>query len=99
LSPLLRCFVVDDLIARLNEGGVHTQGYADDIFLLAVGRFPDTVLEHRQWVLHNVEIFCGEVGLSVNPDKTEIVVFTGKWKLPGFFDPLFFGVTLHRSVP
>ena len=25
LSPLLWCFVVDDLIARLNEGGIYTQ--------------------------------------------------------------------------
>jgi len=36
--------------------------------------------------------------LSVNPDKNILVVFTRKTKLPGFFDPLFFGVTLHRSV-
>ena len=98
LSPLLWCLVVEDLIARVNEGGVRTQVYADDIFLLAVGRFPDTVLEHRQWVHHKVEIFWGEVGLLVNPDKTEIVVFTRKRELPCFFDPLFFRVTLHRSV-
>lgn len=98
LSPLLWCLVVGDLIARLNEGVVHTQGYADDICLLAMGRFPDTMLEHRQWVLHKVEIFCCEVGLSVNPDKTELVEFSRKRKLLGFLDPLFFGVTLHPSV-
>jgi hypothetical protein len=33
LSPLLWCLVVDKLIARLNRGGVYTQGYADDICL------------------------------------------------------------------
>jgi hypothetical protein len=31
LSPLLRCLVVDELIAWLNGGGVYTQGYADDM--------------------------------------------------------------------
>jgi hypothetical protein len=31
LSPLLRCLVVDELIARLNGGGIYTQGYADDL--------------------------------------------------------------------
>jgi len=43
LSSLLQCLVVDDLIARLNGGGVYTQGYADDICLLVVGKFPNTV--------------------------------------------------------
>ena len=40
LSPLLWCFVVNDLLARLNEGGVYSQGYADDIWLLAGGKIP-----------------------------------------------------------
>jgi hypothetical protein len=43
LSPLLWCLVVDDLIARLSMGGVYCQGYADDICLLAVGKFPNMV--------------------------------------------------------
>jgi hypothetical protein len=43
LSPLLWCFIVVDLTARLNMGCVNTQGYADDVCLLAVGKFPNTV--------------------------------------------------------
>jgi len=43
LSPLLWCLVVNDLITRLSGGGVFIQGYADDICLLAVGKFPNTV--------------------------------------------------------
>jgi len=31
LSPLLRCLVVNELLVRLNEGGVYAQGYADDM--------------------------------------------------------------------
>jgi hypothetical protein len=31
LSPLLWCLVVNELLARLNDGGVYSQGYADDI--------------------------------------------------------------------
>jgi len=45
LSPLLWC-LVDDLIARLNGGGIYTQGYADDICLLAVGKFPNSIGPH-----------------------------------------------------
>jgi hypothetical protein len=54
LSPLLWCLVVDELITRLNGCGVHTQRYADDICLLAVGKFPNTVSGLVEWALHTV---------------------------------------------
>jgi hypothetical protein len=63
-----------------------------------VGKFPNTLPELMQGALHTVEKWCGRVGLSVNPDKTDLFIFTRKRKLPGFFEPLFFGVTLYRSV-
>ena len=51
-------------------------------FLLAVGKFPNTVSSGlMQWAIHTVETWCGETGLSVNPDKTELVVFRRKKKL------------------
>jgi hypothetical protein len=34
LPPILWCLVVHDLIARLNEGGIYTQTYVDDICFL-----------------------------------------------------------------
>jgi hypothetical protein len=55
LSPLLRCFVVDELLARLSGGGVYAQGYVDDISLLGVGKFPNTVSGLIQWALGTVE--------------------------------------------
>ena len=77
LSPLLCCLFVDELIARLNRDGVNTQCYADDICLLAVAKFPNTASGLMQWACHTVQIGCGEVGLSANPDKTEFI-FTRK---------------------
>ena len=50
LSPLIWCLANNELLARLNEGGVYTQGYAGDICLLAVGKFPNTVSGLIQWV-------------------------------------------------
>jgi hypothetical protein len=78
LSPIL-CCLVDDLIAGLNGVGVYTQRYADDISF-GSGKIPRQS-GIMQWALHTVETWCGETGLSVNPDKTELVVFTGKRKL------------------
>jgi hypothetical protein len=60
-------------------------------FLLAVGKFPNTVSGLMQWALHSVEGWCGEHGLSVNLDKNGLVAFTRRRKLPGFFKPTVWG--------
>jgi hypothetical protein len=56
-----------------------------------------TVSGLMQWALSTIEIWCNEVGLSVNPDKTGLVAFTRKRKLQGFFEPQLFGVKLSLS--
>jgi hypothetical protein len=92
LSTLLWCLVVEDLIARLNGGGIYAQGYVDVVCLS--GKFPNTVYRDSY---HKTETWCNEIRLSVKPQKTEPVVFTRRRKLPNFFEPHFFGVTLLRS--
>jgi hypothetical protein len=88
---------VNELPIRLNEGSVYAQGYTDDICLLAVRKFPNMVSGLIQWVLHTTELWCGGLGLSVNPNKTRLVAFTRKRKLTGFFEPHLFGKTLQCS--
>jgi hypothetical protein len=44
LSPLLWCFFVDDLIARLNGDGIYNEDYVDYICFIAVQKFPNMVL-------------------------------------------------------
>jgi hypothetical protein len=60
--------------------------------LLAVGKFRNTVSGLMQWALLTVQTWRNEVELSVNPEKTGLAAFTRKRKLPGFFEPQFFGV-------
>ena len=93
-SPVLWCLIVDDLIMRLNRV-VCTQGYANDICLLAVGKFPNTVLGLMQ---ETIASWCSKIGFLVNPDKTELIVFTRKRNIFGFFESLFFGATLDNSM-
>ena len=93
LSTLPWCLVVDDLLARLSGNGVFIQGYTEDVSLLMVGTFPNTVSRLVQWALLTVETRCNKVRLSVNPDKTGLTL-TRKRKLLGFFEPQFFGVKL-----
>jgi len=51
-----------------------------------------------QWALYSVELWCGRLGLSVNPDKTGLVAFTRKRKLTGPFELRLFDGTLQRST-
>jgi len=56
LSPLLWCLVLNELLIRVNEGSVYAQGYADDICLLAVEKFPNMISGLIQWALHTIEL-------------------------------------------
>jgi hypothetical protein len=58
------------------------------------GKIPKYSIRAHTMVLHAVEMWCDELGLLVNPDKTGLVAFTRRRKLPGFFEPHFFGMTL-----
>jgi hypothetical protein len=60
--------------------------------LHAVGKFLNTLSGLMQWALFTVEIWCIEVGLSVNPDKTGLVAFSRKRKLHGFLNHSFLGI-------
>nr|XP_022906088.1 uncharacterized protein LOC111417911 [Onthophagus taurus] len=81
LSPLLWCLIVDDLIRELNNKYLFTVGYADDVAILLRGK-PDNFLCYRmQQALKLVERWCEEHTLSVNPKKTETVLFTKQKKL------------------
>jgi hypothetical protein len=63
-----------------------------------MAKFQYTVSGLIQWVLDTVEAWCSEHGLSVNPDKTGLVAFMRRRKLPGFFEPRLFEKTLPRSM-
>jgi hypothetical protein len=92
LLSLPWCLVVDGLIARLTGGVIYIQDYADDICLLAVGKFPNTISGLIQWALHTAETWCGKVRLLVNPDNTGSFPFTRKRKLPGFLHDTLLGL-------
>lgn len=82
LSPVLLCLVVDGLIRTLNDRGFYTQGYADDVVIILMGKHLTVVLSMMNSVLKVVENWCNEDGLSVNPEKTSMVMFIRKRKLP-----------------
>jgi hypothetical protein len=81
---------MNELLARLNDSDMQT-------CLLVVGKFPNTVSGLIQLALHTVEVQCGELGLSLNPDKTGLVAFTRKRKLRGLFEHCLFSKALNAA--
>lgn len=76
LSPLLWSLVVDSLISELNGKGFFAQGYSDDLTIMIRGKFESTLGDRMRTAVKTVEDWCQRNGLSINPKKTELVLFS-----------------------
>ena len=94
LPPILWNMTVDDLLVKLNEAGYLAIGYADDIAILISGAFEEVLSSLMSKAFRIVEEWCSESGLSVNPDKTGLILFTRKRKLLALSMPILFGTRL-----
>jgi hypothetical protein len=99
LSPLLWNMVVDGLFRRLFNAHYQEQDYADDdgVVLLQKGKFVSTFLDRMQGALNCAEHWCSEIGLSVNADKTTMVLFTNNRKIGNVYNRKFFGTKLRMT--
>jgi hypothetical protein len=86
--------VVDSLLHRLHNSHVQAQGYADYVVLLQKGKFDSTLCDRMHGALNCIENWCGEIGLSVNADKTTMVLPTNNRKTGGFYNPRLLGTEL-----
>ena len=80
LSPTLWSLVADSLLQWLSKQGVFAQGFADDGVVLKIGKALNILCEVMQRTIHGVEKWCTDRHLSVNPSKTEMILFTRKYK-------------------
>lgn len=71
LSPLLWNITVDSLLEQLAATKMHVVGYADDVAVIARGKFMSTVTDIMRKGRQIVEVWCQEQGLAVNaPSRT-----------------------------
>jgi ribonuclease HI len=100
LSPILWTLVVDSLLAKLNAESYYTQGYSDDGVILIVGKHLDVVCNLTQRAVNVVQTWCAERELSVNPAKTEMMLFTRRRNMDGWKVPIFYGkqLSLNKDV-
>ncbi|XP_046145898.1 uncharacterized protein LOC123989236 [Osmia bicornis bicornis] len=110
LSPLLWTLVVDELIRILTTEGFEVQDYADDLTITVRSRHPLDLARRLQKAITLVESWCRSHSLSVNPSKTELVLFTRRrrfyFKAPHLFgtqlqltdEVKYLGVTLDKKL-
>ena len=80
LSPTMWCLVVDRLLRLLGETGFFTRAYVDDLIIKII--MDDQAIQQvdlMRSALSIVEKWCGEVELTVNPEKAEAELFTRKY--------------------
>jgi len=73
--------IADSLLKWLSKRGVYAQGYADDGVVLVIGIVLSTVCEIIQRAVKGIEEWCISHQLAVNPNKTEMVLFTRRYKI------------------
>jgi hypothetical protein len=75
LSPTLWNLVINFILYLVNEFAF-LQAFADDIASLIIG---NNIIELRvtaQRVVSAIQNWCNEAGLTINPLKSKIVIFT-----------------------
>ncbi len=97
LSPLLWCMVVDSLLLKLNALSYTAQAYADNLAIVIQGKHLNTVTDLMQGSLRIVDSWYKTKGLSVNPEKTEGLLFTTKRKTEGVVRLEYQGVKLNLT--
>lgn len=98
LSPLLWCMLIDSLLSDLQNQQLYSQGYADDVSILLCGSSLSDLCTRMQRAFETVELWCGRHGLSVNPSKTNLVLFTRKRKLGVFELPRLYNQRLEFAT-
>ncbi|GBP07842.1 Retrovirus-related Pol polyprotein from type-1 retrotransposable element R1 [Eumeta japonica] len=95
ISPLLWIMAVNSILVELDSRGVRVVAYADDMVILVSGLFPDVISDIMSDALPLVSHWATSCGLGLSPQKTELVLFTTRTKVPGFrlpqLDPNFHG--------
>jgi len=95
LSALWFVLVIDELLCRLNNQRYFTIGYSDDTTILLTGPDLGTLCELMQLALNSVQRWCAQSKMGISPEKTQMMLFTRKYKLQGLKTVRLAGVPLE----
>jgi ribonuclease HI len=94
MSPFLWSVVMNELLLELEREGTGVVAYADDVAIAVSGKYLDTIRDVMQNALRIVAKWASKCGLGINPSKTELVLFTKKYKIPEVSPPTVNGIRL-----
>jgi len=97
LSPLLWVIMVNKLLSLQEEAGTKVVAYADEVVILLQGKFPQTLCNLMEGVLSTLSRWTAVCRLGVSPEKTELVLFTRKYKIPNLTLPKLHQMRLTLS--
>lgn len=83
--------------ARLNEAGCYSQSFADDLKVLLTGMCVNTLFALMQSAFKVIERWYIQQEQEINPDKTQLILFTRKKNFKGFKAPTIFGKEIYIS--
>lgn len=81
LPSLLWCIVANSLLCRLNNEGHYTLGYTNDFLFPVRLAHVETLMGPTNSALRIVQLQCYSSRLSVNPENTNMVIFTRNYKV------------------
>ena len=87
ISPVLWLIVMDKILRTLDSSGVKVVAYADDLVILVSGMFLSIMSDIMEGALRKVCLWAARCGLSINPTKTQLMLFTTKTRIPEFHLP------------
>jgi hypothetical protein len=76
LSPMIWNLIMNKLMLQFKGCAVKAIAYADDVILIVTGKDPTTLVSLMQQALDRVLAWGRKNGLSFNPDKTCVVIFS-----------------------
>ena len=97
LSPLLWLLAVNVILRQFDARGRKIVAYADDVVILITGKFLSTISDVMQFELNELSSWATSKGLGVNPEKTELVLFTRRYKIEQFRLPVLGGIELKLA--
>ncbi|KAH8389498.1 hypothetical protein KR215_007163, partial [Drosophila sulfurigaster] len=79
--------VVNSLLLKFTRRAPKLIAYADDISILITGKCPTTLSSVMELTLREVKAWAESAGLSINADKTDLILFTKRYKVPAWSPP------------
>lgn len=88
---------VNELLLKLDRADCQVVAYADDIAIICTGIDLNELSTRTTGLLNVISNWTANNGLSLNPSKTELILFSRKYKIPAFEPPSVNGVQLQLT--